>query len=273
MTTADAAAVGKDGWRDTNDEPPAVVLGGRLVVRHATARGGRGVGRFVSRRALRRVSSAITFAGRGCGACRAVTSVRCRCMSAPLSSLYEPHEVPSPALAGEDSAPGSHGSQCPVTCSRCRAALCERGLEPHSLARSDARYARLDSNQRPLPSQSSALPLSYERMKEPPAGVEPAPRPYDGRVLPVDTTEARVETVAIELRSRETHERSGTRSRTSISTFRAWRPPGWTIPECMCFTNLVVYATRLPFGPGSIARPTWRGFGARRSRVVRKRAS
>jgi hypothetical protein len=77
----------------------------------------------------------------------------------------------------------------------------------------------------------------------------------------------------VELRSRATHERSGTRSRTSISTFRAWRPPGWTIPECMCFTNLVVYATRLPFGPGSIARPTWRGFGARRSRVVRKRAS
>jgi hypothetical protein len=52
-------------------------------------------------------------------------------------------------------------------------------------------YARLDSNQRPLPSQSSALnPLSYERMKEPPAGVEPAPRPYKGRVLAVDTTEA-----------------------------------------------------------------------------------
>ena len=67
-----------------HDEPPAVVLGGRLVVHHAAARGGRGVGRFVSRRALRRVSSAITFAGRGCGACRAVTSVRCRCMSAPL---------------------------------------------------------------------------------------------------------------------------------------------------------------------------------------------
>src|SRR5437868_1295690 len=29
-------------------------------------------------------------------------------------------------------------------------------------------------------------------MKEPPAGVEPAPRPYKGRVLAVDTTEARV---------------------------------------------------------------------------------
>lgn len=52
-------------------------------------------------------------------------------------------------------------------------------------------HARLESNQRPLPSQSSALPLSYERVKEPPAGVEPAPRPYKGRVLAVDTTEAR----------------------------------------------------------------------------------
>src|SRR5947207_2018597 len=31
------------------------------------------------------------------------------------------------------------------------------------------------------------------RKKEPPAGVEPAPRPYKGRVLAVDTTEARVD--------------------------------------------------------------------------------
>jgi hypothetical protein len=53
------------------------------------------------------------------------------------------------------------------------------------------KHARLESNQRPLPSQSSALPLSYGREQEPPAGVEPAPRPYKGRVLAVDTTEAR----------------------------------------------------------------------------------
>jgi hypothetical protein len=33
-------------------------------------------------------------------------------------------------------------------------------------------------------------PLSYGRVKEPPAGIEPAPRPYKGRVLAVDTTEA-----------------------------------------------------------------------------------
>ena len=51
-------------------------------------------------------------------------------------------------------------------------------------------HARLESNQRQPPSQSGALPLSYGRTKEPPAGVEPAPRPYKGRVLAVDTTEA-----------------------------------------------------------------------------------
>ncbi len=46
--------------------------------------------------------------------------------------------------------------------------------------------------------RTALSPLSYGRMKEPPAGVEPAPRPYKGRVLAVDTTEARVETVGVE---------------------------------------------------------------------------
>ena len=32
--------------------------------------------------------------------------------------------------------------------------------------------------------------LSYVRELKPPAGFEPAPRPYKGRVLAVDTTEA-----------------------------------------------------------------------------------
>jgi hypothetical protein len=32
--------------------------------------------------------------------------------------------------------------------------------------------------------------LSYVRVMKPPAGIEPAPRPYKGRVLAVDTTEA-----------------------------------------------------------------------------------
>ena len=51
------------------------------------------------------------------------------------------------------------------------------------------KHARLESNQRTLPSQDSAHPLSYGR-KEPPAGIEPTLRPYEGRVLAVDTTEA-----------------------------------------------------------------------------------
>ena len=37
--------------------------------------------------------------------------------------------------------------------------------------------------------RAALCPLSYGRV-EPPAGVEPAPRPYNGRVLAVDTTEA-----------------------------------------------------------------------------------
>ena len=59
-------------------------------------------------------------------------------------------------------------------------------------------YARLESNQRPLPSQSSALSTELRAWEEPPAGVEPAPRPYKGRVLAVDTTEAKVETAGVE---------------------------------------------------------------------------
>ena len=38
--------------------------------------------------------------------------------------------------------------------------------------------------------RTALSPLSYGRTKEPPAGVEPALRPYKGRVLAVDTTEA-----------------------------------------------------------------------------------
>ena len=50
-------------------------------------------------------------------------------------------------------------------------------------------YARLESNQRPPPSHGGARPLSFGR-PEPPAGIEPTLRPYEGRVLAVDTTEA-----------------------------------------------------------------------------------
>jgi hypothetical protein len=61
----------------------------------------------------------------------------------------------------------------------------------------DLRNGRPGSNGPPR-SCSGALPPSYERSKEPPAGVEPTPRPYGGRVLAVDTTEAKVETVGVE---------------------------------------------------------------------------
>jgi hypothetical protein len=58
---------------------------------------------------------------------------------------------------------------------------------------------RLGSNQRPPPSHGGALPLSYGRLRvEPPAGIEPAPRPYKGRVLAFDTTEAGMETAGVE---------------------------------------------------------------------------
>src|SRR4051794_31795459 len=41
--------------------------------------------------------------------------------------------------------------------------------------------ARLELAMLPL---HHGLPLSFGLTKEPPAGVEPTPRPYDGRVLP-----------------------------------------------------------------------------------------
>ncbi len=47
--------------------------------------------------------------------------------------------------------------------------------------------------------RTALSPLSYgAQEEEPPAGIEPAPQPYKGRVLAVDTTEARVETVGVE---------------------------------------------------------------------------
>src|SRR5881296_297797 len=65
---------------------------------------------------------------------------------------------------------------------------------------------RPGSNGSPRSGAPVLFRLSYVRevvrparmYEEPPAGVEPAPRPYKGRVLAVDTTEARVETVGVE---------------------------------------------------------------------------
>ena len=72
----------------------------------------------------------------------------------------------------------------------------------------------------PWPRAAALSPLSYGRKKEPPAGVEPAPRPYKGRVLAVDTTEAKVETVGVEPTSSSLQAR---RSATRASSPRCGR--------------------------------------------------
>ena len=95
------------------------------------------------------------------------------------SPCFRLHHGPGSGRPGSNGSPRS-GVRCPL---------------------SYVRDARLDSNRRLCRRRASALPLSYERM-EPPAGVEPAPRPYKGRVLAVDTTEARVETVGSRTRHR-----------------------------------------------------------------------
>ena len=54
-------------------------------------------------------------------------------------------------------------------------------------------YVRVRDRTRHVP---GTVPRSCR--KEPPAGIEPTPRPYKGRVLAVDTTEASMETVGVE---------------------------------------------------------------------------
>jgi hypothetical protein len=61
-------------------------------------------------------------------------------------------------------------------------------LFPLSYVREVVRPAGFEPAAPAVAGQCSA-PLSYGRV-EPPAGVEPAPRPYKGRVLAVDATEA-----------------------------------------------------------------------------------
>jgi hypothetical protein len=129
----------------------------------------------------------------------------------------------------------------PLTPRACE--VCPAGLEPASSA-----FAR---------QRSSTELRAYE---EPPAGFEPAPRPHDGRVLAVDTTEARewrrresnphllgASEVLFRLSyipwcdMRQRHPRrgsnpqlgvsSGGRARTCISRSTVARPACWTTPE------------------------------------------
>src|SRR3954454_24298324 len=85
---------------------------------------------------------------------------------------------------------------------------CEVGTR-HAAATPRACASGRPGSNGPLPSGAPGLvPLSYIRMeharlsygrlKEPPAGFEPAPRPYDGRVLPLTLRRLEVETVGVE---------------------------------------------------------------------------
>ena len=104
--------------------------------------------------------------------------------------------------ARQDSNPGVRGWSSP--CCRYTTGLCRSGRPgSNGPLRSGApvlcrlSYVRAsmpgwDRTSVRLPSQRRALSSTELRasIREPPAGVEPAPRPYKGRVLAVDTTEA-----------------------------------------------------------------------------------
>jgi hypothetical protein len=202
-----------------------MILGGRLVVRHAAARGGRGVGCFVSRRAWRRVSSAITFAGRGCGACRAVTSVRCRCMSAPLCSLY----VASSQRRSRRRSKRRCGARPTEPCPRASG----RGDSPRAVDRGLSPGARMNSGgaHGGCPHAGPRRDMSRDRRRT---------------CLQRETLGLRAASVLVKIGRRGKLRRRGRARARRVSPPRVVR--------------LVVHATRLPFGPGSIRSSYVEGF-------------
>jgi hypothetical protein len=131
----------------------------------AAGRGGCRFDRAASRRACRRDSSTTTLAGR-CGCLgRAATRTRCRFISSRLCVWNRP----------------ARGRTRTSEVGARRASAYTTGLRKRT-----ARIERASPKWR-----SGALPTELRPREEPPAGVEPAPRPYKGRVLAVDTTEAR----------------------------------------------------------------------------------
>jgi hypothetical protein len=146
-------------------EEPQVVTQTGGSSSQAAGRGGCRFDRAASRRAWRRDSSTTTLAGR-CGCLgRAATRTRCRFISSPLCAWNRP----------------ARGRTRTSEVGARRASAYTTGLRERT-----TRIERVSPEWR-----SGALPTELRPREEPPAGVEPAPRPYKGRVLAVHTTEAR----------------------------------------------------------------------------------
>ena len=106
---------------------------------------------------------------------------------------YEParrghrlHQITGPLRPATGTRPKPHPSKP----ARIRTRTCEVGARRASSYTTGLRSGRPGSNGPPRSGAPVLCRLSYVRMLKPPAGVEPAPRPYKGRVLAVDTTEA-----------------------------------------------------------------------------------
>jgi hypothetical protein len=99
----------------------------------------------------------------------------------------EPGYAGRERAAGQGSESGRPGSNGPL-----------RGGAPVLFRLSYVRLcARLESNQRACRIRA-VLSTELRAFEEPPAGVEPAPRPYKGRVLPLTLRRQEVETAGVE---------------------------------------------------------------------------
>jgi hypothetical protein len=72
------------------------------------------------------------------------------------------------------------------------------GLSGHRPAGIRTQISGFGNRRAPVAPRSFDTPGPSCGRKKPPAGIEPAPRPYKGRVLAVDTTEARMRTDGVE---------------------------------------------------------------------------
>ena len=105
--------------------------------------------------------------------------------SSPSPFVVGAEAVPSPQQTRQDSNPDSRGWSS--LCSRLHHGLVKRTARIER-ASSEWRSDALPAELRPRDAAQSHVPGTT---RKPPAGFEPAPRPYKGRVLAVDTTEAK----------------------------------------------------------------------------------